>query len=76
MHLAAARLDCKSAMVGIGWANSCPGYMSRLRKCYSHVLGDSYLAGKPSLVPSRRLPTKSADYCMLDNVKVTSVLNY
>ena len=25
MHMVAARLGCQSAMVGTGWANSCPG---------------------------------------------------
>ena len=39
MHMVAARLVCQSAMVGTGWANSCPGCMDRLRKCYSHRIG-------------------------------------
>ena len=32
MHMVAARLGCQSAMVGTGWANSCPSCMDRLRK--------------------------------------------
>ena len=44
----AARLGCKSGMVGTGWANnSCPGCMNRLRKLYFHLAGGSFLAGKP-----------------------------
>ena len=35
MHMVAARLGCQSAMVGIGWANSCPSCMDRLRSCMS-----------------------------------------
>ena len=27
MHMVAARHGCQSAMVGTGWANSCPGFM-------------------------------------------------
>ena len=46
MHMVAARLGCKSAMVRTRWANSHPGCMDRLRKCYSHLLGGSFLAGK------------------------------
>ena len=39
MHMAAARLGCKRTMVGTGWANSRPGCMSKLQKCYSHLSG-------------------------------------
>ena len=46
VHMAAVRLDCKSSMVGTRLANSHPGCMNRLRKCYSHLLGGSFLAGK------------------------------
>ena len=46
MHMTAARLGCKRSMVGTGWPNSRPGYMNRLRKRYSHLLGGSFLAGK------------------------------
>ena len=30
VHMAAARLGCKEALVGTGWANSCPGCMKGL----------------------------------------------
>ena len=46
MHMAAVRLNCKSNMVGTGWANSCPGCVNRLKKCHFHPLGGSFLAGK------------------------------
>ena len=68
MHMVAARLGCQSAMVGTEWANSCPGWMDRLRKCYSHLVGGSFLAGKAAWALSRCLTTESADYCMLVNV--------
>ena len=43
MHMVTARLGCKRTMVSTGWANSHPGYMITLRKCYSHLLGGSFL---------------------------------
>ena len=61
VHMAAAMLGCKKTMVGAGWANSWPGYMSRLRKRYFHLLRGSSLAGKVSWAPSGYLPTESAD---------------
>ena len=64
MHMAAARFDCKRAMVGTGWANSRPSCMNRLIKRYSHLLG---LAGKASWAPGRCLPTENPEYCMLVN---------
>ena len=67
--MVAARLCCKSAMVGTGWANSCPGCMDRLRKRYSHLVGGSFLAGKAAWALSRCLITESVDYCMF--VKAT-----
>ena len=67
VHMASARLGCKRTMVGTGWANSCSDCMSWLRKCYSHLSGGSFLAGKASWVLSRCLPIESADYCMLIN---------
>ena len=48
VYMAAVRLGCKSNMVGTGLANSHLGCMSRLRKCHSHLLGGSFLAGKAS----------------------------
>ena len=62
-----ARLGCRSAMVGTGWANSCPGCMDRLRKHYSHLVGSSFLAGKVAWTLSGCMTTKSTDYCMLVN---------
>ena len=67
MHMVAARLSCQSAMVGTGWANSCPGCMSRLRKRYSHLVGSSFLAGKVAWTLSGCMTTESTDYCMLVN---------
>ena len=67
MHMAAARLGCKRTVVGTGWANSWPGCMSRLRKCYSHLSGGSFPAGKASWALSGCLPIESADHCMLVN---------
>ena len=65
VHMAAARFGGKKAMVGTGWANSCPGYMNKLRKHYSHISGGSFLAGTAFWALSGCLPTESADYCML-----------
>ena len=67
MHIAAARLGCQSAMIWTEWANSCPGCMDRLRKCYSHLVGSSFLAGKAAWGLSGCLITESAEYCMLVN---------
>ena len=67
MHMAATRLGCKRTMVGTGWADSQPGCMSKLRKCYSHLSGGSSLAEKASWALSGCLPIESADYCMLIN---------
>ena len=64
MHMVAARLGCKSAMVGTGWANPHPGSMDRLRKCHSLLVGGSFLAGKAAWALSRCLTTESAEYCM------------
>ena len=65
--MVSARLGCKSAMVGTGRANSCPGCMERLRKPYSHLVGGSFLAGKAAWALSGCLTTESADYCVLVN---------
>ena len=67
MHMVAARLGCKSTMVGTGWANSCTGRMDRLRKHYSHLVGGSFLAEKAAWALSGCLTSESADYCMLVN---------
>ena len=39
--------------------------MDRFRKCYSHLVGDWFLAEKAAWVLSRYLTTESAYYCML-----------
>ena len=44
MHMVAARLDCKRAIVGTKLATS--GCMDQLRKHYSHLVGVSFLARK------------------------------
>ena len=60
MHMAVARLGYKRTMVGTGWANSHPGCMSRLKKCYSRLSGGSFLAGKASWARSGSLTIESA----------------
>ena len=60
-------LAVKRTMIGTGLANSRSGCMSRLRKCYTHLSGGSFLAGKAFWALSGCLPTVSADYCMLVN---------
>ena len=44
VHLAAAWLGCKRAMVGTGWANSHPGCMYRLRKYHFYLVGGSFVS--------------------------------
>ena len=44
-------------------ANFCPD----CSKCYCHVVGGSFLAGKALWAPRGCLPNESADYCMLYN---------
>ena len=65
--MVATRLSCKSVMVGTVWANSCPGCMDRLRKCYSHLVGGSFLAGKAAWALRGCLTTESANHCMFVN---------
>ena len=48
-------------------AHSRPGCRSKLRKCYSHLSGGSFLAEKASWALSGCLPIESADYYMLVN---------
>ena len=64
MHVVAARLGCQSAMVGTGWTNSRPDCTDRLRKCYSHLVGASFLAGKAAWALSGCLTTESADHAL------------
>ena len=58
-------LAVKAPWLGPGGANSHPGCMDRLRKHYSHLLGDSLLAEKAAWAQSRGMTTESADYRML-----------
>ena len=67
MYMVAARLGCERAMVGTGWATSCPDSMNRLRKHYSHLVGGWFLARKAAWALSGCMTTDSADYCMLIN---------
>ena len=60
MHMAAASLGCKKAMVGIRLANSCPCWMNRLKKYYSHLVVNSFLVGKAAWAP-----IENADYYKL-----------
>ena len=41
IHMAAAWLGWKMAMVDTGWANPHPGCMNGVRKCYSYLVGSS-----------------------------------
>ena len=66
VHMAAARLGCKRAMVGTEWANSRPGCMNRHRKCYSHLRG-VWQGRLHAWTLSGYLPNENADYCMLIN---------
>ena len=59
-------LAVKAPWLGPG-GPSCPGYMDRLRKRYSHFVGGSFLAGKIAWTLSGCMTTESADHCMLIN---------
>ena len=65
MHMVAARLGFKRAMVGTGWATSCADCMNRLRKYHSHLVEGWFLARKAAWVLSGFMETNSADYCVL-----------
>ena len=67
MHIAAARVGYKMAMIDTCWAYSCLGGMNRLGKRNSNLVGDSFLAGKTAWALSRCLRTENAHYCMLVN---------
>ena len=55
IHMVAARFGCQSAMVGTGWANSCPGCMERLGKCYSHLVYRWLISGRKGCLGSERV---------------------
>ena len=63
MHMVAARLGCKSAMVGTGCANSCPGCIWEQKILLSPCTGGSFLYSREGL-GSGCLTTESTDYCM------------
>ena len=67
VHIVAARLGFKKAMVGTGRATHHPDCMDRLRKYYSHLAEGWFLARKAGWAPSGCMPTYSADYYMLVN---------
>ena len=67
VYMAGARLGYKRAMVGIGWANSCLGCTDGLRKCYSQLVGASFLARKMVWAINRSLLAENADYCKFDS---------
>ena len=45
--------DKNYAMVGTGWASSCPGYMNSLRKRYSHPRGS--ISGREGCLGSEQV---------------------
>ena len=70
MHMAAAMLRCKRAMVGTGWANPCPGCMNELRKRYFTLLGGSFQNAQkstsaPSVVAMIRVCAYICNICLL-----------
>ena len=54
VNMAAVRLGCKSNMVGTRLVNSHPGYMSKLIKCYSCLLG-GFISGREGSFGSKRV---------------------
>ena len=62
VHMVAARLAFEKAVVSTGRATPSPDCMDRLRKHYSHLAEDSFLA---ALALSRCMATNSADYYVL-----------
>ena len=67
VHMVAARLGCKRVTVGTEWTNFHPGCINRQRKCYPHLLGGLFLAGKAAWALSKYLSVRNADYCMFVN---------
>ena len=67
-HMVLLGLAVKVPWLGLGEPiNTYPGCMDMLRKCYSHFVGGSFLAGKVALALSGCLTTESVDYCMSVN---------
>jgi len=49
MHMVAVVVGCTNALVGTGWSNFFPwshNWVTKLSKCYSHLVGASFLAVK------------------------------
>ena len=65
VHMVAARLDCKRAIVGTKWAAS--GCMDRLRKHHSHLVGVHFWQERLLGLWIGVYPTESAVYWMLVN---------
>ena len=63
--MVAARLGFEKAVIGITRATPRPDCMDRLRKHYSHLAEDWFLARKAAWALSGYMATDSADYYML-----------
>ena len=57
----------RNALVGTGWANSCLGFTNVVRKCYSHLVGASFLVVKGVWAQNGCLLAVNADYCKFAN---------
>ena len=68
------RLGFEKAMVGTGRATPHSDCMDRLRKHYSHLAEDWFLARKAAWALRGCIATNSADYYMLVNEWVTRLL--
>ena len=63
VHMVAAGLGCRTALIGTGWANFCLGCTNGLRKCYSDFVGASFLAKKVVLAQNGSLLAENDDCC-------------
>ena len=72
VHMVAARLGFKNALVSTQRANPCPDCIDRLRTHYSHLAEGWLLARKAAWSLSGCMATDSADYYMLVNEWVWS----
>ena len=66
VHMVATRLGCKGVVVDTARANSHPGCMNELRKCYSHFVGGLFLAGRAGCVMKECLPAENTDYMFVN----------
>ena len=67
VHTVPLAVICKGVVVDTGRANSHPGRMNELRKCYSHFVGGLFLAGRAGCVMKECLPAENTDYYMFVN---------